>query len=311
MTSDKVVPATNPVNEKALDLARQALGQSFGFETLRKDDPIIDEYISHISARIAQEFVRESQLKASHNDWAGAINARLNAVELGVKLESSDAHASFAGLYADHIESVAMKGIFPLVSHLNSASALSLAARVDSIENERPDWFKLLEKTRVQNRQHNEEYLQKPDWKEQIVKDSSEEHDGFYTSVPLADMENVSPPILQKEVEQLWDNYLKNARRPFRTKTLTLDFKPHEAARFLFTVPDSNWQETYYVARTRTLLLACTLKLQAIHEQTGAYPHTFNTPVDPFGNGAPLIYLRTSDSYHLGSVGPGATSRFR
>ncbi len=301
--SKGIVKPAKVVNQKALDLARQALDQSFDFEILRKNNPSINGYLLRISTDLASEFVRESQLKASQNDWASAMNARLDALELSIKLAPSVAHASFAVSYITHVEGVAMKEIFPLVSHLDGASAQALASRLDAIEADRADWFDLLEKTRVRNLRETERYFQKPDWRKRIVEESMH-YELLYPRVLLDDVKDVSESILQKEVEQLWDIFLKNARRPLRTKKFALGFKPHEAAFFLFQAPISDSQEAYYMARTETLLLSCTLKLREIHEKTGVYPLTFNTPIDPFGNGAPLVYQRTHDSYKLRSVGP-------
>lgn len=58
--------------------------------------------------------------------------------------------------------------------------------------------------------------------------------------------------------------------------------------------------------RTRTMqrLLAASLELRGIKQESGTYPLEFKAPLDPFGDGTPLLYKREGDSYILYSVGP-------
>jgi hypothetical protein len=151
-----------------------------------------------------------------------------------------------------------------------------------------------------------DEYLHKPDWKEQILGDSVVEYtagSGGPLSIGILpqQLEDVTAPMLRNQVEKWWELRLENERRPAQTKPIPLGFKLHEAAVFLLNAPDGKMG--FLMARTQALLLSSALKLQAIHEETGAYPATFKTPADPFGNGT-LIYWPISKTYRLYSVGP-------
>ncbi|HEX8465044.1 MAG TPA: hypothetical protein VF627_10550 [Abditibacterium sp.] len=312
---------TLPVNEIALGLARQALAQPAG--SVRQ---LSREHFSHmvdLSPHIATEFVRESQIKASRNDWMSAMNARLDALELSIKLEAADRFGGRVGSIAGEIENVATKEIYAVASHLDAASSRTIAARLDAIETLRPNFLDLLEARRAENLRKVDEYLQKPDWKERIINESIAEHDlgalgSFAWGISVEELQNGAAPMLRNQVEKWWDIRLENERRPAATRPIPLGFKLQEAAAFLLEAPSESSRTEFLMARTQALLLSSALKLQAIHEEIGTYPTTFNTPADPFGNGT-LIYWPIGKTYRLYSVGPdgkdnGATtslSRFQ
>ncbi len=303
--NDPFGPPRKAADEVALNLARQAL--ALPFDTLRQPS-ITSSTLSDYSRDITEEFVFESQIKSEYKDWVGAMNSRLDALELVVKIEAISEWYSDAA-YRSSLETIIIKNIYDIAIHLNGESSQIIAARLDAIESQRPIYLDLLKSSKAKDLRYIEEISQKPDWKNFLVQDSSytmtSPFDGerLVYGFTIQELDDVTPKMLQNQVSQLWDMMIEREQQGYGVKCPTLGFKPHPAMAVLFSYPGESYASESVIARTQTLLLSAALKLKTIHQKTGSYPPTFKTPPDPFAGGKPLIYWTIGKTYRLYSVG--------
>jgi ATP-dependent Clp protease adaptor protein ClpS len=287
-------------NAPALKLLREALQQSV--ETPLSESNSLEPDFSHhrVFRELAVQLKQESEVRFADGDFAGALDSRLTAIELGAVLTRRASYIQASVGFA--IESIARVGIEKIASKLDAAQIRAALARLKGIDERRAPYLEIL---KIEKREViNGHTAGLEVGKKRLATPQGRRESGLSEEEARQEMA-LTPEVLATDLARTFDALIKREQLPYtqalkvalpapqtRTSILTLDF--------WLVFPRSIYESN----STQNRFLQAALELRAIKLETGAYPATFTAPIDPFSDNQPLIYTREGDTFRLYSIGP-------
>lgn len=300
-----------------LKLLRTAL--KMGIERPRVDDRPLDtgpEFFNiTYNARyrqLARVLVSESNVRAAAQDFSGALDSRLDCIELGVVVADGTFIDMMVGAA---VESRGAAKIEPVVAPLDAPTCRAAAARLAAIETRRPAFAVMVRTERAYSYESALRVLQDKESLQRLTTAKGREEleealgldKGARGQAQLREFIALTPATLRQSNERFYDAAIEIAALPFQAaKVLRLPLNVD----FYTAMARDNLERPvirfiYERAALQDRLLQYALELRAHKLEVGAYPDVFPTALDPFSlDGKPLIYKREGDTYRLYSVGP-------
>jgi len=299
-------------NTPALALVREAIAIQKPIGPLPAPTDIRDRDGFEFNARMrefARQFCQESDVRFADGDFVGALNSKLDTMELGALVGRG---SLIGGLVGNAIEAIGITDgklqtahIDLIVPHLDAKECRDAAARLERIEARRETLEQILRDEQKSNLAFERPLLPSI----QAEKDS-EISEGIkrLTKQDIAQLKALTPEKLAQDNALFFDALAADASLPYSNIPPKL---PPDNELNPFTRSNSLWAKgggyRFNFARpiAQNRLLRVALELRAQKLEHGAYPDTFQTPLDPFSPASqPLIYRRTATDYLLYSVGP-------
>lgn len=295
-------------NAPALALVRQALQQQIDFPRSqgRFESPTFK--IGASLRELARQLSQEADVRFADGDYAGALNSKLDTMEMGVAFGRGAVLPMLVGAAIESIGSSAgsnrSTGFETIAAHLDATQCRTAAARIEQIERRRPTFAQVVQADREEALALNvssladvQAALRKPD----------PANKSDYSRKDVEAIEKLSPQTLETNINRAFALVLPNANSPYaQAKPVTLppDLDPISTMTVsVIQGPSLRFLREMRVVRNR--LLECALELRAQKSQSGAYPATFSALPDPFSPElSPLVYGKTPTGYSLYSVGP-------
>ncbi|HEX8464192.1 MAG TPA: hypothetical protein VF627_06185 [Abditibacterium sp.] len=259
--------------------------------------------------QLGQALMQESATRLAAGDAKGALESRLDCVELGVV--TSD------GSFSDLMMGASGQGggrqkLGPIVALLDAASCRTAAARLAKIEAKRAPFavnvavmsgFYFLRALKMLNDENVRKALASPERRFQFGYEDK--------GISEADARRVlalTPETLRQSIDRYYAA-IANTTLPFpqaQALRVPADLKFLDILDVPVLILKEPAQRFIYeqsVLENRLLIAA--LELRAIKLETGAYPSQFDAPIDPFSFPSQrLIYKLNDGKPQLYSVGP-------
>jgi len=285
-------------NAPALALMRQALRQPIAVPQ-RAPEKLFPRFAR--IRELARQLALESDVRFADGDFVGAMNSKVDAMEMGAAISHGPL---IAGLVGVAMEAIGRKDAEKPAAHLSAAQCRAIEARLQAIEARR---FTLAQTLR--NEQSYTLYLQTGYLADMKTKKLAQiVDDEFLNAQDIKQLQTLTLEKLAQDNARFFDALVIDADKPYSNTSPQL---PPVSELNPFTRTNSLWAKgsgyrfdfARPVAQNRLLRVA--LELRARKLEHGAYPETFQTPLDPFSpNSKPLVYRRTATSYLLYSIGP-------
>lgn len=287
-------------NAPALTLVRQALQKPIEVPLTTTYQETLPKGWSKVG-ELADQFFQEADVRLADGDVAGAMNSRLDIIDMGVGYEHGSLMAFSRG--AD-VEDIGRIGIGRIASRLDATQCRAAIERLKVIDAKRPSYTAMLNKDLMESQNLKANNLAEIQ-KESITTEGEED-----TEINQADVDAIAaltPEKVKEDAVAAYAPILENATLPYQ-KWIMIRPQPSSNPLFksiadMFVTNESRFW--YEECRTSNMLLSIALELHAQKLEAGAYPDTFVTPPDPFSpDGKPLVYKKTEEGYLLYSVGP-------
>lgn len=297
---------------ESLKLLRTAL--KMGIERPRAAARPLDtgpEFFNMSNARyrqLARVLVSESNVRAADQDISGALDSRLDCIELGVVMSDGTFIDMMSGVA---VESLGESKIESVVAPLDAPACRAAAARLARIEARRPAFAVMVGTERDYSYAEALRVLQDNASRQSLATAKGREdlglEQGARGKAQVREFLALTPETLRQSNERFYGAALEIAALPYQSaKTRHL---PQNVDFFTAMARDNLEKPAirflYERAALQDRLLQYALELRAHKLEAGAYPDDFPTSLDPFSpDGKPLMYKRDGDTYRLYSVGP-------
>lgn len=311
-TDPKISPEENLKRERlavarnapALALVRLALAlqQPVVVPPLRFEGDLSDDFKFNAGMReLARQFSQESDVRLADGDFAGAMNSRLDAMELGAVTGHGVLISMLVGVA---IESIGLKDADKFAAHLGAVQCREAAARLKTIEARRTT---LAQTLREEQRFALRSTLANFGNFKGMAEPKPAEDGTFPTAQDIAGFKALTPETLTRNSARLFDAVVEAAALPpSRAKNFPL---PQDLDLFTKTslalVEGGRYRFGFDRTVAQSRLVRAALELRAAKLEAGAYPTDFTALIDPFSpDSKPLVYKKTARDYLLYSVGP-------
>jgi hypothetical protein len=294
-------------NAPALKLLREALTQKIEIPLPKSQEDINLTFPSFGTFReLARQLRQESDVRLADGDAVGAFESRLTGLQLGAAIARDAPHIHF--LTGIATSAVARADIGKVVAKLDAAQIRAGLEKLRQIDASHPTLIsslrveqeivtrlslQTLEQTR--NSAEARDFMASPEGKREMAKHPE-----------MRAWAELTPDTLKTQIAAGFDAVIAHESKAYslsRKGAFPSSGNPLvEVTMDIFRSPGGRF--SYERHRVQSLLLQSALELRAIKLETGAYPVTFEAPIDPFSNGKPLVYAREGDKYRLYSVGP-------
>lgn len=293
-------------NAPALALMRQALRLPISTPLVANyDAPDLIPYGKF--RELARQLIQESDVRAADGDAVGALNSRLDCLEMGAAVSRGPVISMLVGVA---IESIARNGLEPLAAKLDAPQLRLAAERMRQIEARRPTFSDIVRLEGEQTLQLSlyslfppsdaaaRAELATPEGRKKLGVSEREARDALA----------LTPERVRADNARLFTTLIGAARISPRLAAMVpmpVNLNPvTELSGDILAAPGARFSYERSVAQNRLLLGALELRAQKL--ETGAYPAQFAAPRDPFSPDNALVYRIDGDKYTLYSVGPDA-----
>lgn len=306
-------------NAPALSLLHQGFQYPYEEPPVQSFSTTFPPY-QHIR-QLARFLSLDGQVKAAQGSWAGAVNADLDAVQLGETLPHG---AGLLGmLVGAACQAIGRKHAWETVPHLNSPESRAAARRLETIRAAHVPFADTMQEEKWGTQSSLREIMAQPDWADQLIP-TIYGYNSFSSNPPQspkiwaertaskAYVQLIGKRRILASNAQWMDEAIAQARQPYAAH-LTLPPLPNDLVNQMLLPAYGKVRLNEVRADTQNALLVTTLALQAYRQDHKAYPATLASlapgylkavPTDPFALSGPLRYKLTGAKYVLYSVGP-------
>jgi hypothetical protein len=249
---------------------------------------------------------QESAVRASNANWAGAMESKLDCIQLGIVItRGGPLRASIAGRA---IEYLGRRDLNFIANKLSGKECRAAAARLVQIESLRPLFSDPMRQEKITALTLTRESFEKLDWSD-VVEQTVKPTGGHFTQDEKEALSMVGQAEVEANIMRVLDSAITRADAPYRPGKTGIERGADPWTQLLTdAVTSPSYRVDYEASRAQNWLLKLALELRAEKLEVGAYPATFETAIDPFadpsGTDAKLKYRRDNDTYVLYSVGP-------
>lgn len=259
-----------------------------------------------------------AQTKAAQGDWAGAVSADLDSVQMGETLPRGGPLIGM--LVGTACQSIGRKHVWDAVPHLSAAEARAAARHLETIRTAHVPFVDTVQEEKSRTQSSLREIMAKPDWASQLT-GSINGRSTTFSQDPKAWAGNAAGAsyvqligkgrILNSNARWM-DETIAQARQPYAAH-LPPPPVPNDPVNQMLLSSYTKVRLREAISDTQNALLVTALALQAYRQDHGAYPPSLTAlvpgylkvmPTDPFALSGPVRYKRIGAKYALYSVGP-------
>ena len=258
---------------------------------------------------LARLLAVEDQAKAGSGDWNGAINADLDAIQMGGMIP----HGSplIGDLVGIACQAIGRYTAWLDVAHLNALQSETAARRLEKIETLHLPFADVLKEEKWNGQAGLMELMQKPDWRGKINDTFSDGTSPVLSRNQQLRLYFVSDKTIMDNYTQYMDRDIADARQPYSHRLSAPTPSDPLNRMLIWNFELGRFRDTQCVAGNSLLIV--TLALRAYHLEHRTYPaallalvpkYLSHIPDDPFAPSGPIQYKVTGAGYRLYSVGP-------
>lgn len=303
-------------NARAFSLLHQGFQYPYQ-ETPMRSFSTLFPHLQHIRG-LARFLSLAGQTKAAQGDWSGAVNAELDAVQLGGTLPHGGPLIGM--LVGVACQAIGRKHIWEAVPHLSGLEARAATRRLEAIRAANVSFVDTIQEEKWGTQSSLRERMAKPNWANQIIRDVNGRNSTFSQDpkVWAGNAINASYARLIGRSKILADNArwmdetLTQARQPYAAH-LPPPPVPNDPINQILLSSYTTVRLNEVRADMQNALLVTMLALRAYRQDHKTYPATLTAlipgylkavPTDPFALSGPLQYKLAGTKYVLYSVGP-------
>ena len=258
----------------------------------------------------------QAQVDTEKGDMGGAINAGLDAIQLGETIPHGGPLIGM--LVGVACQAIGRKQAWNEADHLSATQARAAARRLESIRTGHIPFADTLQEEEWETQASLLELMRKRDWPGNMLTTASPDQQGGQESVSASALimethiRMAGKRRIMANYTRYMDQSIANARQPYAAH-LALPPLPTDPMNQILLPVYSGVRLNEVKADTQNALLSVTLALRAYKLDHGVHPTTLSAlapgylktvPADPFALSGPLRYKRTGAKYLLYSVGP-------
>ena len=307
-------------NAAALQLLHTGYRYPFQHPALRSFSATFPEYQKERA--LARLLALQAQTDAQKGDWKGALNADLDAVQLGETMPRGGALIGM--LVGEACQSIGRRGAWETVGHLNAPQARAEARRLEAIRTYHVPAADVLQEEEWSAQASLLELMQRKDWPGSLLGMTGNAGDGGNGADSGLTAANFDRWALGTRIRLTGKRTIMENYTHYMDQNIAIARQPYAAHRMPPAVPSDPVDQILLPvfagvrfdeveAHTQNALLLITLALQAYREDHAAFPATLRVltpqylravPDDPFALSGPMHYKRLGSRYLLYSVGP-------
>ena len=266
--------------------------------------------------QLARLMFLSAQVKAAQGDWNGAVNADLDAVQLG---ETVPRGGGLIGmLVGAACQSIGRKHIWEAVPLLSATEARAAARGLEAIRASHVPLAETMQEEKWDVQASLRQAMQQRSWPQRLIPP-----DDPSTPIDEGDEEPLSRPMvvwiklegkrkIMANYTGYMDQVIAQAHQPY-AKHPTPPPLPYDPVCQLLLPATFKVRLNEVRSVSQNALLVTALALQAYHQDHKAYPPSLTAlvpgylkavPTDPFALSGPLRYKLVGAKYVLYSVGP-------
>ena len=268
---------------------------------------------------MARLLALQAQTDAGQGDWNGAVNADLDAIQVGEQLPRGGPLIGM--LVGVACQAIGRKQAWTAPSHLTAAQSQAAAQRLTQIRAYHVPYLNTLQEEKWTGQAGLLEIVRHPDWSVELAKitiqypsggESTDDSPGRW--VLATRIRLMGKRRILADYTQTLDRMIAEARQPFAAHfSIPTAASAGDPITDMLMPSFGNMRINEVSADTQNALLSVTLALRAYKLDHGAYPPTLAAlapqylqaiPPDPFALSGPVLYKRTGTNYLLYSVGP-------
>ena len=265
---------------------------------------------------LARFLALQAQVKAQQGDWNGAVNADLDAIQMGETMPHGG--SLIAMLVGIACESIGRRRAWGAVPHLNAVQAFAAEQRLEHIRTAHVPTADVIQEDKWA-RQASLMQLMRANWPSSFVSMmNSEEPDNGSSTPQFAQwlfgtrIRFTGKRTIMANYSTYMDKSIANARQPYAAH-LPDPPMPTDPVNTVLLPEFENLRLAEVNADTQNALFLTTLALQAYHQNHHAYPASLSqlvpqylpaVPTDPFALSGSVRYKPLGSRYLLYSVGP-------
>ncbi len=307
-------------NSQAISLLHQGFQYPYQELPITSFDMPTSQYAKF--RQLARLLSLSAQVKAAQGDWKEAVNADLDAVQLGETLPRGGPLIGM--LVGAACQSIGRKQVWQAMPHLSAAEAQAAARRLEAVRAAHVSFANTMQEEKWGTQTSLREVMAKPDWSRALFNTfEGTDYDA------LGEVETVPPSWWAQQAgsayfqllgkrhilannAQWMDKVIAQARQPYPLHP-TPPPLPNDLVSQILLPAYLKIRIREVSANTQNALLVTTLALQAYHQDHKAYPLSLtalvpgylkSVPTDPFALSGLLRYKRVGAKYVLYSVGP-------
>jgi hypothetical protein len=310
--------------ESSLVLLRQGLNYTHMAPPVRSPATTLP-YLSQDRA-LARLLELEAEVREERGDLTGAVNSRLDAMQLGAMLPNRN--IMIGKLVGIACEAIGRKPLWDMVDRLNAAQARAAARRMehivqlhvpfaDTLQEEK--WF--TQATMMGVFRDRRWRLVAPTTLTSACCDINSVQSRFAYVLMYAKLLAYSKRKIMNDWTDYMDRYIRDARLPYCARRINTEEKAQTILLECYDPVTELFAPVFTQARFQDVvgcevqdkLLLTMLALHAYRQEHRAYPNTLTAlvpeylaavPNDPFVEAKPLSYHRNGNKFVLYSVGP-------
>ncbi len=264
----------------------------------------LTEFISGAPLRqMARDKMVEVSAREMRGNWNGAIQSRLDIVQMGI--DTPNGGALIASMVGMAIQAIGRNKVVSQIEKLNAPESLNATRRLEKIYARRVQFADMMAEEKYATQNQLLEMMREPEWRDvQKIDDEVTWRDRVQSVF-------ISKTTIINRVTQFHNVQVANARLPYNSPMTPLPIAQDPYTSVFAANYDARWSVARNDAANAMWLVA--LALQAHKLERGSYPTSLRVlegaylkkvPADAFGGGESLRYKRDDASYTLWSVGP-------
>jgi hypothetical protein len=298
---------------QANSLALNTLRQGFSCEYLNPPCRSFNAMFPHFARdrELARLLVLESQVKAGHGDWGGAMDSCIDALRMGQDLPRGGSLIS--ALVGVAMQSIGRKSAWKLVDKLDAGDSRSAVLRMEGIMARQVSFADTMQEEKWSTQAGMIEMFQQPRWRLYVFSGRGSTPSTLDRIVETARSVTWNKRRSLRCYSSFMDECIKNGRLPYAAAPKPGPSVPNEPICEILCPVYDKARITATKAETQNALLTITLALHAYRLEHGQYPAALadlkssylkKIPEDPFALKGPPKYKLLGRKYALYSVGP-------
>ena len=265
---------------------------------------------------LAYVFALQAEVEARRGNWAGAVSADLDAIQLGAAMPRGGPLIGM--MVGDSCQAIGRRHAWDAVDHLSATEARTAARRLETIRAAHVPFADVLQEEEWAHQAGLLEMMRRRDWPADMLAINDARQAGASASTQLlatrmaARIRLAGKRRIMANYTHYTDQTIANARQPYASRPAAPVIPDDPIDQLLLPI-FAGVQVSTVNADTQNALLLTLLALRAYRLDHGANPPALSAlvpqylqavPTDPFARSGPLCYKRVGAKPLLYSVGP-------
>lgn len=295
-------------NKETFSVLRKGFGEEYRNPPARSFAALFPYYARFRA--LARALAFEAEVKEKHGDWTGAMDSRLDVMELGAKIP----HGSvlIGELVGIACQAIGRKQMWDSLEHLDANQAKLAVKRLEKIDSECVSMADTLTEEKYSIQASLIEVFRNSNTTQLLNAGQGPNATPAPPQLATLFFLLYSKRRIMSDLTKYYDNVIEVSRQPYANHAPEPKIPNDPLVQILAPVFE---QATFkgITNSTQNRLVMVAIALQAYKKKHGSYPDTLNPlvgscitklPDDPFALTGTFLYKKSGKSYILYSIGP-------